>query len=65
MTTPDIPEITHLSAEQLLTLRNGIDERLDAVRAAFVDQANALGLTVTNAAGKKSKRKPRVITKEE
>lgn len=32
MTTSGIPEITDLSAEQLLTLRNHIDERLDAAK---------------------------------
>ena len=56
MTISDIP-IDQLNTEQLLALRRRIDERLDVLRSAFIDQAAVLGLVVTNGDGKK--RKPR------
>jgi len=55
MTTNDLPEIAELTAEQLIELRNRIDQRLETVRADFIDQATALGLVVTN--GKKRGRR--------
>jgi len=55
MAVPEI-QLDQLTAEQLLNLRQQIDEKLDAVRASFVDQAERLGLVVTNGAGKRKRR---------
>lgn len=72
---PHISEIAHLNTEQLQTLRTAVDERINELRetglaelrARFEEQAASFGLTavVVINGGKKSKRKPRNMPKEE
>lgn len=54
---PDLPDISRLDSEQLLSLRGEIDGRLEAIRAELIAQAQRLGLAVTN--GKEKKRRGR------
>jgi hypothetical protein len=57
MTTPDLPDVTQLSSEQLLALRATIDTRLNEMRADFMEKAATLGLAVVESSSKKRKRR--------
>lgn len=54
---PQDISLEQMSTDQLMGLRQRIDERLETVRATFIDQAATLGLVVTNGDGKKRKRR--------
>ena len=60
--TTNIPEIADLTPEQLLSLRKTIDARLDAIKATYIEQCAAVGLTCTDGNGKP--RKPRASKQE-
>jgi hypothetical protein len=63
MTTNDLlPDISKLGTEELLALREAIDARLEDVRSAFIDQAQRLGLVVSNGKKKRRGRAPKVET---
>jgi hypothetical protein len=55
--TPDLPDISKLTSEQLLALRAAIDVRVDTMKGELIAQAERLGLAVTN--GKEKKRRGR------
>jgi hypothetical protein len=60
VTIPDLPTIGNLNSEQLLALRAAIDARLEAIRLDLVQQAERLGMVVTNGQPKKRRgRKPK------
>lgn len=62
MSPSDVPNISDLDSEQLLALRAAIDVRLDEVRNTLTEQAQCLGLVVTNG---KAKRKRRASAQKE
>jgi hypothetical protein len=56
----DLPDISELDSEQLLTLRASVDARLSEMKTELIAQAERLGLAVTNGKEKKrSGRKPK------
>ena len=59
MTTPDMPNLSKMDPEQLLTLRGAVDARLEEIRAELVAQAERLGLAVNGAKAKRRGRKPK------
>ena len=52
-----IPDLTKLDYADCMTLREQIDERLDAIRDEFVAKAGALGLSLTKTNGHPKRRK--------
>ena len=64
MPKSDLPNICDLDSEQLLSLRNAVDVRLEEIRTTFIEQAQRLGLVVTNGDSKR-KRKPRAQREEQ
>lgn len=62
MTAPDPPTIDNLDSEQLLELRAAIDARLQTIRSDLIQQAERLGLAVTDGQPKRRGRKPRQQT---
>jgi len=59
MTTPDLPNISDLDSKQLLALREVVNVRLEEMRSTLVEQAQRLGLTVTNGEKKRRGRRPK------
>jgi len=57
MTTSQLPNISGLDSEQLLALRAAIDARIEEMRGALIEQAQRLGLAVSD--GKEKKRRGR------
>lgn len=58
MSTPDLPDISHLDGQQLLALRGAVDTKLEEIRMTFIEDAQRLGLVVANGKSKRP-RKPR------
>jgi len=59
MTNHDLPTIDNLDSEQLLKLRAAIDARLQEIRADLIEQAQRLGLAVSDGAPNKRRGRPR------
>lgn len=61
MTNADyLPSISNLSAEELVVLRAAIDARIEEMRGALIEQAQRLGLAVSDAQPKKRRgRRPK------
>ena len=51
------PDISTLSATDLLALKGAIDERLGAIRQRHIEEGAALGLDLVNGNGQKRKRR--------
>jgi len=57
MTPSQLPSIADLNSEQLIELRAAIDARIEEMRGALIEQAQRLGLAVSD--GKEKKRRGR------
>jgi hypothetical protein len=60
MASTELPNIADLDSEQLLELRAIIDARLEEIRGTLIQQAERLGLVVSNGQPKKRRgRRPK------
>ena len=54
---PDLPNITELDTEQLLSLRGAIDARLAEIRSELIAEAERLGAAMGNGAEKRRRKR--------
>jgi hypothetical protein len=52
-------DIGKFGFEELMSLRDAIDERLDSIRSDFINRASSMGLACSIGDNGKKKRKPR------
>lgn len=57
MSTPDIANYSNLNLDELLAHRAAIDARIEEMRGSLIEQAQRLGLAVSD--GKEKKRRGR------
>lgn len=60
----DLPDISHFGHAELLALRTAVDQRLDRIRADFIEKAAALGLAVVDGNCKKARKRRSSASKE-
>jgi hypothetical protein len=65
MSTSNLPDISHLNADELLEHQAAVNARVDDMKREAQVRAERFGLTVTNGTEKKRRgRKPKAETQE-